>query len=82
MLAYSLFKENRTNKNTAIANTKNILLDPYAIDILLQFKKCESGFKESIIYYFAKHYRVRCIYYFVKILSLGEPVYRIMRLRK
>ena len=82
MLAYSLFKENRTNKNTAVENTKKILLDPYAIDILLQFKKCESGLKESIIYYFAKHHRVKCIYYFVKMLTLGEPLYRIMRLRK
>lgn len=82
MLAYSLFKENQTNKNTAITNTKNILSDSYAIDILLRFKKCESGVKEVVIFYLAKHHRVKCIYYFVKMLSFGESIYRSMRLRK
>lgn len=82
MLGYSLFKENRTRKEWAYANTKKILSDSYTIDIFSRYKKCQSGFKESVIYYLAKHHRIRSIYLFVRLLSLGEPIYRIMRLRK
>ncbi len=87
MLAYSLFKENLTSKECAYSNTERILSDQYAINILSTYGKCESRvrgsvIKESIIYYLAKHHRVGYIYWFVKFISLCEPIYRIMKLKK